>query len=65
MGFILEPGTYLREAWNVIDFTVVVSWILELITEFFSFQGINLRSLRTLRLFRPLKAMKTIPSLRK
>jgi hypothetical protein len=37
MGFILEPGTYLREAWNVIDFTVVVSWILELITEFFSF----------------------------
>ncbi len=25
MGFILEPGTYLRDGWNVIDFIVVVS----------------------------------------
>lgn len=24
-GFILEPNTYLRSGWNVLDFTVVVT----------------------------------------
>ena len=65
MGFIKGKNTYLKDVWNLIDFIVVVSWIFELITQFFSFPGINLRPLRTLRLFRPLKAMKTVPSLRK
>ena len=65
MGFVGSEGTYLRDGWNLVDFVVVVSWLFELITQFFSFPGVNLRPLRTLRLFRPLKAMKTVPSLRK
>lgn len=24
-GFILHPGSYLRNAWNILDFTVVVT----------------------------------------
>ena len=28
MGFIIEPGSYLREAWNWLDFIVVVSSLL-------------------------------------
>ena len=27
MGFIMEPNTYLRDAWNVLDFCVVLSSI--------------------------------------
>jgi hypothetical protein len=65
MGFVGSEGTYLRDGWNLVDFVVVVSWLFELLTQLFSFPGINLRPLRTLRLFRPLKAMKTVPSLRK
>ena len=65
LGFVRGKNTYLKDIWNLIDFVVVVSWIFELIMQFFSFPGINLRPLRTLRLFRPLKAMKTVPSLRK
>ena len=25
MGFFLEPGSYLRDGWNILDFIVVVS----------------------------------------
>ena len=25
MGFMLEPGTYLRDPWNIIDFIVVIT----------------------------------------
>ena len=25
MGFVLEKGSYLRDGWNILDFTVVAS----------------------------------------
>ena len=29
MGFIMHPGSYLRNGWNILDFTVVVTgWVL-------------------------------------
>jgi len=28
MGFIFDPGSYLRDAWNWLDFIVVVSSLL-------------------------------------
>jgi hypothetical protein len=31
MGFILDPGSYLRDAWNWLDFIVVVSSLLTVI----------------------------------
>lgn len=28
MGFISEPGTYLRDGWNILDFLVVITSII-------------------------------------
>jgi hypothetical protein len=62
-GFICYPNSYLRDGWNVIDFTVVVSAILELLpfgTGTSSFKGI-----RALRALRPLRSVNAVPSMKK
>ncbi|CAL8126446.1 unnamed protein product [Orchesella dallaii] len=51
-GFILEPFTYLRDAWNWLDFVVIS---LAYVT-----MGINLGNLAALRTFRVLRALKTV-----
>lgn len=59
MGFFLNQKAYLRDTWNLIDFAVVVTGLLEL----FDFTY-NLKSLRTFRVLRPLKSINAIPSMR-
>lgn len=59
-GFIMHKKSYLRDSWNVIDFFVVVTGLLESV-----FTGYNLKALRTLRVLRPLKSINAIPSLRR
>ncbi|XP_071512580.1 sodium channel protein para isoform X17 [Panulirus ornatus] len=51
-GFILESFTYLRDAWNWLDFTVIT---LAYVT-----MGIDLGNLAALRTFRVLRALKTV-----
>ncbi|CAL8142651.1 unnamed protein product [Orchesella dallaii] len=51
-GFILEKFTYLRDAWNWLDFVVIS---LAYVT-----MGINLGNLAALRTFRVLRALKTV-----
>ncbi|XP_019621227.1 PREDICTED: sodium channel protein type 2 subunit alpha-like isoform X2 [Branchiostoma belcheri] len=51
-GFILEPFTYLRDAWNWLDFIVI---LLAYVTMF-----VDLGNLSALRAFRVLRALKTI-----
>ena len=58
MGVLFEPNTYLRDWWNVLDFTVVASSILSLTGSF------NLSAIRTVRILRPLRSIKSIPGLR-
>jgi len=59
MGFIAEQGCYLRNAWNWLDFIVVITSILE------NIPGMsNISGLRTFRLFRPLRNLTTVPSMR-
>mmetsp|Transcript_21577 Transcript_21577/g.48098 ORF Transcript_21577/g.48098 Transcript_21577/m.48098 type:complete len:126 (+) Transcript_21577:436-813(+) len=59
MGFIIDDGSYLRDTWNWLDFSVVVSSLL-------SFAGLsNVSGLRTFRLFRPLRSLNAIPSMKK
>jgi hypothetical protein len=58
MGFYWGDRTYLRDPWNILDFTIVffsiVTWILEAIAEGdVSF----LRGFRALRALRPLRAV--------
>ena len=52
LGFIMENGCYLRDAWNWLDFLVVVTALLQVIP------GMNnVSGLRTFRLFRPLRSL--------
>ena len=59
MGFILGTKCYLRDAWNWLDFMVVVT---SLLTELPTMQ--NMSGLRTFRLFRPLRSLTTMPSMK-
>uniref|UniRef100_P56698-2 Isoform 2 of Probable voltage-dependent N-type calcium channel subunit alpha-1B n=1 Tax=Diplobatis ommata TaxID=1870830 RepID=P56698-2 len=58
LGFAFHKGSYLRNGWNVMDFVVVLTGILTTIgTDF------DLRTLRAVRVLRPLKLVSGIPSL--
>ena len=59
MGFVVGKGTYLRDAWNWLDFIVVfVGWIGLL-------PGVaNLTALRAIRVLRPLRSVNAIPEMR-
>lgn len=59
MGFFLDDGSYLRDAWNWLDFIVVVSSLLTEIPQMKSVSG-----MRTFRLMRPLRSLTTMPSMK-
>uniref|UniRef100_A0A674P6F4 Voltage-dependent P/Q-type calcium channel subunit alpha-1A n=1 Tax=Takifugu rubripes TaxID=31033 RepID=A0A674P6F4_TAKRU len=58
LGFALHKGSYLRNGWNVMDFVVVLTGILSTAGSQF-----DLRTLRAVRVLRPLKLVSGIPSL--
>eukprot|EP00347_Sterkiella_histriomuscorum_P013804 403363301 len=60
MGFIIHKKSYLRDGWNVLDFFIVVTGLVDLVAT-----TINLKSLRTLRVMRPLRSINAIPSMRR
>lgn len=62
LGFILPKGAYLRDGWNILDFTIVVSSYIPILFEGSS--GVNLQSLRSLRVLRPLRTITTIRPLK-
>uniref|UniRef100_A0A671YSY0 Voltage-dependent N-type calcium channel subunit alpha n=1 Tax=Sparus aurata TaxID=8175 RepID=A0A671YSY0_SPAAU len=58
LGFAFHKGSYLRNGWNVMDFVVVLTGILATVGADF-----DLRTLRAVRVLRPLKLVSGIPSL--
>uniref|UniRef100_A0A8C2KCU6 Voltage-dependent N-type calcium channel subunit alpha n=1 Tax=Cyprinus carpio TaxID=7962 RepID=A0A8C2KCU6_CYPCA len=58
LGFVFHKGSYLRNGWNVMDFVVVLTGILTTLGSQF-----DLRTLRAVRVLRPLKLVSGIPSL--
>ena len=56
-GFFFGKKAYLKDFWNWLDFSVVVSSFLEAALG-------NISALRTFRLFRPLKSLNAIPSMK-
>ncbi|XP_033611778.1 voltage-dependent calcium channel type A subunit alpha-1 isoform X2 [Cryptotermes secundus] len=62
LGFVLHPRSYLRNIWNMMDFVVVVTGF---ITQFpyNEDMDMDLRTLRAIRVLRPLKLVSGIPSL--
>ena len=58
-GFILSKKTYLRDSWNVLDFTVVITALMS-----FSPDISSVSILRAFRLFKPLRNLQVFPSMR-
>ena len=67
MGFIVSkgdpsrhmPGAYLRDAWNWLDFIVVIAAYIEILK-----LGAGITVLRTFRVLRPLRALNKAPSMK-
>ena len=59
-GFIIHKNAYLRDAWNWLDFVVVVTGIMEMM----ELSWFKVRALRTLRVLRPLRSIKAFPKMR-
>lgn len=59
MGFISSKGCYLRDSWNILDFTVVMSGLLEVIP---GVTGVS--ALRVIRVLRPLRSLNSNPKLK-
>ncbi|CAH0388053.1 unnamed protein product [Bemisia tabaci] len=60
LGFVLHRGSYLRNIWNIMDFFVVVTGFITLIPT--KSLDMDLRTLRAIRVLRPLKLVSGIPS---
>ncbi|KAM7386702.1 hypothetical protein PAMA_009361 [Pampus argenteus] len=58
LGFAFHKNSYLRNGWNVMDFVVVLTGILSTVGS-----DLDLRTLRAVRVLRPLKLVSGIPSL--
>uniref|UniRef100_UPI00358ED82E voltage-dependent N-type calcium channel subunit alpha-1B-like n=1 Tax=Myxine glutinosa TaxID=7769 RepID=UPI00358ED82E len=58
LGFVFHNGSYLRSGWNLMDFIVVITGILSMLGT-----DVDLRTLRAVRVLRPLKLVSGIPSL--
>lgn len=59
-GLLFNSQAYLRDWWNLIDFTIVVtSWV-----DIAGKSSLNLKSLRTLRILRPLRGLSSIEGVR-
>jgi len=61
MGFIFGNRTYLKDGWNVFDFSVVITSLLGLLPAFPSFSSL----LRVFRILRVLKNMSALQGLRR
>uniref|UniRef100_A0A2C9MAT1 EF-hand domain-containing protein n=2 Tax=Biomphalaria glabrata TaxID=6526 RepID=A0A2C9MAT1_BIOGL len=63
LGFCLHRGSYLRNIWNIMDFVVVVTGFITIFAAAGSSGAFDLRTLRAVRVLRPLKLVSGIPSL--
>lgn len=60
-GFVLNKGAYLRDAWNILDFVIVVSAYFE----FMNFgSGVNIGVLWSFWVLRPLRTISGVEGLK-
>ena len=61
MGFIFNQRSYLRDAWNILDFIIIASGYMSM---FLEGSGVNLSALRSFRVIRPLRTISSVAGLR-
>lgn len=62
-GFLLHPGAYLRNVWNILDFIIVVIGLISTILSSLDQKGFDVKALRAFRVLRPLRLVSGVPSL--
>ena len=60
LGFIFSPKAYLRDPWNILDFTIVSTSLLPVVVTI----NFSVNSLRAIRVLRPLKTITKVKSLK-
>ena len=61
-GFLMAEKAYLRDYWNLLDFTIISTGYIPYVVT--SSNSINLSALRSLRVLRPLRSISKIKSLK-
>ncbi|XP_048511904.1 muscle calcium channel subunit alpha-1 isoform X10 [Athalia rosae] len=62
-GFVAHPGAYLRNGWNLLDFTIVVIGMISTLMTILMKEGFDVKALRAFRVLRPLRLVSGVPSL--
>ncbi|XP_011051194.1 PREDICTED: muscle calcium channel subunit alpha-1 isoform X1 [Acromyrmex echinatior] len=62
-GFVAHPGAYLRNGWNLLDFTIVVIGMISTVLMLLMKEGFDVKALRAFRVLRPLRLVSGVPSL--
>jgi hypothetical protein len=68
MGFIIGKKAYLRDMWNVLDFFIVITGLIDLISDQSSVgqsSGSTFDAFRPLRLLRPLRTLRAVGRFKK
>ena len=58
-GFVMRPYSYLRDGWNILDFTVVMLGWTALMVE----GADNISAIKVIRILRPLRTINQIPKM--
>ena len=61
-GFYFSPNAYIKDSWNILDFTIVSTSYLPIVLE--GSNAVNLSALRSLRVLRPLRTISSIRALK-
>ncbi|XP_059469831.1 muscle calcium channel subunit alpha-1 isoform X4 [Neocloeon triangulifer] len=61
-GFIMHQGSYLRNGWNLLDFTIVVIGVISTTLSSLNL-NLDVKALRAFRVLRPLRLVSGVPSL--
>ena len=65
LGLVLHEHSYLRNAWNILDFVVVMSIWVGVVVHLVGIEGdTNISYLRTLRALRPLRSLRFFSGIR-
>jgi len=62
-GFIQHQNAYLRNAWNILDFTIVMIGVVSTILSQLNIDQFDVKALRAFRVLRPLRLVSGVPSL--
>ncbi|XP_076237355.1 ca[2+]-channel protein alpha[[1]] subunit D isoform X1 [Calliopsis andreniformis] len=62
-GFVAHPGAYLRNGWNILDFSIVVIGMVSTVLTMLMKEGFDVKALRAFRVLRPLRLVSGVPSL--